>query len=143
MSNISVYDELDQAIDQMLAAPDAAHAGQETEIGELVELAADLRALPRANFKSRLKLELEWEATGRKVSDGDTDQQAVRGAAPESGEIMPSLFGKTLFEKPWAGYPVRRINFALSVALHGVMALLVGGSFLMVKSYVLRVDLQP
>src|SRR5690242_15971189 len=108
MSNISVYDELDQAIDQMLTAPDAAHAGRETEIGELVELAADLRDLPRANFKSRLKLELEWEAAGRKVSAADTGQQAARGAA-ESGEILPSLFGKK-----WAGYPVRRINFALS-----------------------------
>jgi len=134
MSNISVYDELDQAIEQMLSAPDAAHAGRETEIGELVELAAYLRDLPRANFKSRLKLELEWEAAGRKVSADDTDQQAVHSATPASGEIFPSLFGKT-----WAGYPVRRINFALSVALHGVMALLVGASFLMVKSYVPRV----
>ena len=128
MSNISVYDELDQAIDQMLSAPDAAHAGRETEIGELVELASDLRDLPRANFKSRLKLELEWEAAGRKVSIGETEQQ-VRSAVPASGEILPSLFGKR-----WAGYPVRRINFALSVALHGVMAFLVGASFLMVKS---------
>src|SRR5690349_18268434 len=135
MSNISVYDELDQAIEQMLAAPDAAHAGRETEIGELVELAVDLRDLPRANFKSRLKLELEWEAAGRKVSSGDTDQQSLRGAASATGEILPSLFGKT-----WAGYPVRRINFALSLALHGVMAFLVGASFLMVKSYVPRVE---
>lgn len=138
MSNISVYDELDQAIDRMLAAPDAANAGGETEIGGLVELAADLRDLPRANFKSRLKLELEWEAAGRRVSAADTDQQAAPGTAAASGEILPSLFGKT-----WAGYPVRRINFVLSVALHGVMALLVGASFLMVKSYVPRIDPQP
>ena len=135
MSNISVYDELDQAIEKMLGAPDAAHAGGETEIGELVELASDLRDLPRANFKSRLKLELQWEAAGRKVSAGETDQQAARGAAQDAGEILPSLFGKK-----WAGYPVRRINFALSVALHGVMACLVGASFLMVKSYVPRVE---
>lgn len=134
MSNISVYDELDQAIEQMLSAPDASDAGRETEIGELVELAAELRDLPRANFKSRLKLELEWEAAGRKVSAGDTDRQSARGAAA-AGEILPSLFGKK-----WAGYPVRRINFALSVALHGVMALVIGASFLMVKSYVPRVE---
>jgi len=99
-----------------------------------VELAADLRDLPRANFKSRLKLELEWEAAGRTVSATDADRAAARGAAPASGEILPSLFGKK-----WAGYPVRRINFAFSVALHGVMAILVGASFLMVKSYVPRV----
>ena len=159
MSNISVYDELDQAIDQMLqphlASPsfpqrarneagpqkrrDTAAPAQtdEGDIGELVELAADLRDLPRANFKSRLKLELEWEAAGRTVSATDTDRAAVRGAASAS-EVLPSLFGKG-----WAGYPVRRINFVLSVALHGVMAFLIGASFLMVKSYVPRVEPQP
>ena len=149
MSNISVYDELDQAIDQMarngwgpqkrrdLGTPtESADAGH-GNIGELVELAAELRDLPRANFKSRLKLELEWEAAGRTVSATDTDQQAVRGAATATGEILPSLFGKT-----WAGYPVRRRNFALSVALHGAMAFLVGASFLMVKSYVPSVERQ-
>jgi protein TonB len=145
MSNISVYDELDQAIDQMLhptepkpgslgTPSDAAENRNIGGLGELVELAADLRDLPRANFKSRLKIELEWEAAGRKVSTGETDQQAARGAAPESGEILPSLFGKK-----WAGYPVRRINFVLSVVLHGVMALLIGASFLMVKSSVPQV----
>jgi protein TonB len=138
MSNISVYDELDQVIDQMLSAPEAAHVGRETEIGELVELAAELRDLPRANFRSRLKLELEWEAAGRSVSADETNQQAVRGVAAASGEILPSLFGKS-----WAGYPVRRINFALSLALHGVMVFLMGAGFLMVKSYAPRIDPQP
>ena len=143
MSNISVYDELDQAIEQMLhdtepKASDAAENRKIGEIGELVELAAELRDLPRSNFKSRLKLELEWEAAGRRVSAGETDRQAERGAAANAGEILPSLFGKK-----WAGYPVRRRNFALSVALHGVMALLIGASFLMVKSYVPSVEPQP
>ncbi len=160
MSNISAYDELDQAIDQMLqpqlaspSFPQRARNGwgpqnrrdpgappetAEENIRELVELAADLRDLPRANFKSRLKLELEWEAAGRTVSATDTDRQAARGVAPASGEILPSLFGKK-----WAGYPVRRINFALSAALHGVMAFLIGAGFLMVKSYVPRVEPQP
>jgi periplasmic protein TonB len=159
MNDISVYDELDQAIEQMLrhqvASPsfpqraqngagaqkrsDSAAPSQTDEgnIGELVELASDLRDLPRANFKSRLKLELEWEAAGRRISAGDTDQESARGAA-STGEILPSLFGKT-----WAGYPVRRRNFALSVALHAVMAFLVGATFLMVKSYVPRVEPQP
>src|SRR6478609_10628377 len=143
MSNISVYDELDQAIDQMLQPrlvqkrrdPGAPSQTDEGNIRELVELAADLRDLPRANFKSRLKLELEWEAAGRTVSATDTDRQAARGGAPASGEILPSLFGKS-----WAGYPVRRINFALSAALHGVMVLLIGAGFLMVKSYVPRAE---
>jgi periplasmic protein TonB len=138
MSNISVYDELDQAIDQMLTAPESVLASSQTNVGELVELAADLRDLPRANFKSLLKLELEWEAAGRSVSTVDETQQTNRAADAGSSGILPSLFGKT-----WIGYPVRRINFALSFALHGVMVFLMGAGFLMVKSYAPRIDPQP
>ena len=142
MSNLSVYDELDQAIDQMLAAPEAAAGNREPKVRELVELAWELRDLPRANFRTRLKLELEWEATGRAVSataDADRHRQPALGAS----QALPSLFEKALFEKTWAGYPVRRINFALSVALHGVMAFLIGAGFLMVKSAVPRIDTHP
>src|SRR5579871_1803165 len=134
MNNVALYDELDQAIDQLLAAPDAAFTHPEPNVGELVELASDLRYLPGANFKTRLRLELEWEAAGRTVSAaGDAHQLSHAGHAAkvaiESRQILPSLFGKT-----WAGYPMKRVNFALSVALHGVMALVMGAGFLMVKS---------
>ncbi len=137
MTNISVYDELDQAIDQLLAAPESALSSQESNVGELVELAADLRDLPRANFKSQLKLELEWEAAGRSVANAPGPNGHIVPEAA-SANVLPSLFGK-----PWAGYPVRRRNFALSVALHGVMAFLVGASFLMVKSYAPQIDPRP
>ena len=140
MSNVSVYDELDQAINQMLAAPEATLPNRTENVGELVELASDLRYLPRANFKTRLRLELEWEAAGRAVSataDAELQRTPNHAAQREVGgsPVLPSLFGKT-----WAGYPVRRINFALSVALHGVMVLLIGTGFLMVKSAVPRID---
>ncbi|HEY2170633.1 MAG TPA: energy transducer TonB [Candidatus Angelobacter sp.] len=140
MSNVSVYDELDQAIDQMLSEPGAIQPAKQTSFSELVQLAQELRDMPLANFKKRLQLELECEAAGRSVS---TESSDVRVANSYSAGVLPSLFGKTLFEKTWAGYPVRRINFALSVALHGFMAFLVGAGFLMVKSYTPRVDLQP
>jgi len=138
MSNISVHDELDQAIDRMLFEPEARPARVlQTNVGELIELASDLRDLPLANFKSRLQLELEWEAAGRSVSIAtDGSRQIVQAAAPYSAGVLQSLFGKN-----WAGYPVRRVNFALSVALHGVMAFLVGAGFLMVKNYAPRPDL--
>jgi TonB family protein len=139
MTNISVYDELDQAIDQMLSEPEAAPALRQTGVGELVQLALELRDMPRDNFKKRLQLELEWEAAGRSVSsESEGTRQDVRAASSVSANVLPSLF-----EKTWAGYPVRRINFALSVALHGVIAFLVGAGFLMVKSYAPRIDPQP
>jgi TonB family protein len=137
MSNISVYDELDRAIDQMLATPESEFAGQQANASELVQMAAELRDLPRANFKIRLKLELEWEAAGRTVSAADTLQAIVPAKVAPSGasQILPSLFGKT-----WAGYPMRRTNFALSAALHGMMAFLIGAGFLMVKNSVPMID---
>lgn len=139
MTNISVYDELDQAIDQMFSAPDATPVLRQTGVGELVQLAQELRDMPRDNFKKRLQLELEWEAVGRTVSsESEGTRQGVRAAGSASANVLPSLFGKT-----WAGYPVRRVNFALSVALHGVIAFLVGAGFLMVKSYAPRIDPQP
>jgi protein TonB len=137
MSNISAYDELDQAIDQMLSAPEAAMAVSESNVGELVQLAAELRDLPNANFKTRLQLELDWEAAGRSVSTA-TDEKRERVRAAHSAGVLPSLFGKT-----WVGYPLRRVNFALSVVLHGVLAFLVGAGFLMVKNYVPQVDTHP
>ena len=95
--------------------------------------------MPRDNFKKRLQLELEWEAAGRTVSsESEGTRQGVRAAGSDSANVLPSLFGKS-----WAGYPVRRVNFALSVALHGVIAFLVGAGFLMVKSYAPRIDPQP
>jgi TonB family protein len=139
MTNISVYDELDQAIDQMLSEPEAASPLRQTSVGELVQLAQELRDMPRDNFKKRLQLELEWEAAGRTVSsESEGTRQGVRAAGSDSANVLPSLFGKS-----WAGYPVRRVNFALSVALHGVIVFLVGAGFLMVKSYAPRIDPQP
>lgn len=139
MSNVSVYDELDQAIDQMLAAPEVEHQTS-TPLGELVAVAAKLRDLPRDNFKTRLRLELEWEAAGRTVSATGNSAQSLQpdfAAKPEltNTESLPGLFGKV-----WSGYPVRRSNMALSFALHAIMVLAVGAGFVMVKSTLPRVD---
>jgi protein TonB len=133
MSNVSVYDELDQAIEQMLAAPEA-ELPATTALGELVAVASELRDLPRNNFKARLRLELEWEAAGRTVSETGNTAQSPQ---PEPGntESLPGLFGKVC-----SGYPVRRRNMALSFALHVIMVLAVGAGFVMVKSTLPRVD---
>ncbi|HMC32343.1 MAG TPA: hypothetical protein VKL99_16025, partial [Candidatus Angelobacter sp.] len=134
MSNLSIYDELDQAIDQMLAAPETACPVPEANVSELVQLASDLRDLPRANFKTRLQLELEWEAAGRAVT---TDADQRRQSGRRNTDVLPSLLGKS-----WSGYPVRRSNFALSAALHALMVLAVGAGFVMVKSSLPHVDQQ-
>src|ERR1041385_170008 len=135
MKTLSIYDELDQAIEQMLGAPETAGVAQEESVRELVELASDLRELPQDNFKSRLQLELEWAAAGRAVT-ADTDQQK-QAPRRSNTQVLPSLFGKS-----WSGYPVRRTNFALSAALHALMVLAVGAGLVMVKNTLPRVDQQ-
>jgi TonB family protein len=135
MNNLSIYDELDQAIDRMLASParaeNASDVAAETDVRELAELASELRDLPRENFKSRLMLELKWEAAGRTITTDAAQQK------PGRNDVLPSLLGKS-----WAGYPVRRSNFALSAALHGLMVLAIGAGFVMVKNTFPRAD-QP
>jgi protein TonB len=131
MSNLAAYEKLDQAIDQMLASSDAGLPAVDGEIAELAQLAAELRDLPRPNFKSRLRLELEWEAAGRAV----TTDAAQTGPARATTQILPSLFGKN-----WGGYPVRRSNFALSAALHAVLMLAIGAGLMMVKSMPRQTD---
>src|SRR5438552_3632789 len=62
MSKQPFIDQLDQAISQILANPDAAPAAVDSSVAELMRLARDLRDLPRPEFKSTLKTDLERKA---------------------------------------------------------------------------------
>jgi len=62
MSKQPFIDQLDQAISQILANPDATPAAVDPSFAELVRLARDLRHLPRPDFKSILKSDLERKA---------------------------------------------------------------------------------
>jgi periplasmic protein TonB len=128
MNSVSIFDELDQAIDRLLADPDAATADLRSGIAELVEIVPDLGHLPRADFKARLMVELEWQAQGRAISAAPAPARAA-GIYQQSVDFLPTLSGnaKSL-------YPVRGANFAASVALHAAMFLLVGLGLVMVKT---------
>lgn len=62
MSEVVLTEQLDQAIEAMLRSPDARRADADQQVTELVSIALELRALPREDFKARLKSELEREA---------------------------------------------------------------------------------
>src|SRR6266404_647682 len=141
MRDLSIYDELDRAIDQLLHGKgDGLSAPNGPRVADLLGLAAQLRHLPGVNFKARLKLELEWEAAGRGIS-------AKEGQKDQPMQIIPAVptasHAHALFEKNWVGYPVRKINFAMSAGLHAVMILLAGAGFLMVKSIAPSVEPLP
>lgn len=59
MDNERLIENLDQAVDLLLANRDVAAASQDAEVAQLLHIAAELRNLPRAAFKAQLKDELE------------------------------------------------------------------------------------
>ncbi len=62
MSEVVLTEQLDQAIEATFRNPEAPLAGTDPQVAELLGIAAELRALPRAEFKARLRSELETEA---------------------------------------------------------------------------------
>lgn len=62
MSEVELTEQLDQAIDAMIAAGGVVSAEVDERIAELLGIAVELRDLPRADFKARLQRELEEEA---------------------------------------------------------------------------------
>jgi PhnB protein len=58
MAKRSLFDQLDQAITQLLTRPDAPVAAVDPEIAPLVRIASELRDLPRTEFMKRLKTDL-------------------------------------------------------------------------------------
>ncbi len=78
MSEVVLTEQLDQAIEAMLRTPEAPPVAADPKLAELVSIAVELQALPRADFKARLKNELENEAAIN-----------VEREADESGDQSP------------------------------------------------------
>src|ERR1039458_8536105 len=63
MNKRTPIEELDLAIEEILASPGAAAPKTSARHATLVRIAADLRDLPSENFKARLKSELQRKGT--------------------------------------------------------------------------------
>jgi len=85
MSEVALTEQLDQAIEAMLRNPEAPLAGTDPQVAELVGIALELRALPRADFKARLKNELEREASMSMAVEKD------RGAPPPADSVRATF----------------------------------------------------
>ncbi len=62
MSEVVLTEQLEQAIEAMFRNQEAPQASTDSQVADLFSLAVELRAMPRPDFKTRLKTELE-EAT--------------------------------------------------------------------------------
>lgn len=63
MANVSLIEQLDEAVTAIIANPDAPLPAVTRSVAPLLRVAAELRDLPRADFKARLKADLERRAS--------------------------------------------------------------------------------
>ena len=128
MSSPVLIEQLDSAIDVLLSDPDAAIPNVDATVADLLSVAAELRTLPRPDFRSQLKYELT-QAAGRPVAAVQPDLQVLDEMvclAPPANKLRSSeTILPTLFGEGYGTYAVRRSNFAASVAAHAVVLALV------------------
>lgn len=136
MNSVSVFEQLDQAIDAILAGSEEPPAGARTEVTDLVEIAGDLQHLPRPDFRKSLMVELEWQAAGRSVSTAPANSRRNLSANGAQGNLRNPLFTPNRKH-----YPLRGVNMAVSVALHATLLLFMGMGFVWVKSTTRLMDL--
>lgn len=144
MNHDTISDRLDQAIDLMMndrMMKDGTAVPDEPAIADLLEIADDLRRLPRMEFKAQLKAELlagtafvetqkkQPERKGPQPVAGPSFMPTEPPASLIEGEIMPSLArqGSGIF-------PVRPANFATSAALHVALIALIGLGLVLAKN---------
>src|SRR3979411_2333082 len=78
LPNRSLIDQLDQAVTQLLAMPVVTVQSADPELLPLLHIAAELRQLPRENFKARLKSDLERKSSMATIAE---PVAAIRQAA--------------------------------------------------------------
>jgi protein TonB len=133
MSDASLADQLDDAIEMMIAEPNSAPPRVDFRMDDLLAIASELRLLPDPRFRAALKAELLEECAlpvGGQPVRRSTPIQIHERQNPAYGEILPTLFG--------AGentYPLRRGNLAISAAIHAAIIVVIAiGGLLMAKS---------
>src|ERR1039458_6239412 len=121
MASYSLADQLEDAIEVMIAEPDSAPPKVDFKIGELLGVAAELRGLPGPGFRAVLKVELLGQSPAVPVAAFVNVRREMTKRVParrdtKLDEILPTLFGSGD-----GTYPVHRGNFAISAAIHAAL----------------------
>src|SRR6266496_1342661 len=98
MASNSLADQLEDAIEMMIAEPDSAPPMVDLRIGELLGIAADLRFLPDPEFRATLKAELLGQSHAVPVTASVNVRRELTKRVParrdaKLDEILPTLFG--------------------------------------------------
>src|SRR5437762_10398252 len=115
MSSLSLADQLNHSIEALLAHSNPGLPATDRSMTELLEIAAELRLLPRRDFKARLKADLLQRAlaapalptrANTRPPERVLELTKRRNAAAAHSDILPTLFGMG-----YGNYPVQRGNF--------------------------------
>ena len=129
MSSPALIEQLDCGVDVLFTNPDAAITHVDGTVAELLGVAAELRTLPRPDFRSQLRISLMESALASSTLDeSEVMASAVIGsrsfpqsrAYPSKEQILPTLFSAGV-----GTYAARRSNFAISVLAHAVALILI------------------
>jgi len=94
MAKGKLIEQLDQAVEAIVAKPDAPIPTSDPRLAAILRIAGELRDLPRADFKSRLKAELAAQSQEIESSAPPRPASVVAAAAGAgvSRSIMPFLY---------------------------------------------------
>lgn len=122
MSALSIYEQLDSAVDSVLQGRSADNDQLDRTVGELLLIAADLRELPSPDFRAHLRFELTEAAHRQSAGLSRPALAAIPGGAAklQNEEILPTLFGAG-----YGNYPVQRSNFVASAVLHACLVAMI------------------
>jgi periplasmic protein TonB len=125
LANHSLPDQLENAIEMMIAEPHSAPAKVDLRISDLLSIAAELRFLPDPEFRTTLKAELLRETRAvQLMASVDVFRQLTptiitrRDAKLDEGR--PTLFGSSD-----QSHPLHRGSFAISAAIHAALVVVI------------------
>lgn len=133
MSEVELTEQLDQAIDAMMAAGGVLPAEVDEGVAELVGIAVELRGLPRDEFKARLGKELEKEAemstASKKASEKVSGvREGFRTVTPYL--VVPDVHAEAEFLKQTFGVTGQIYGLGSQGGFHAEYN--IGGSMIMV-----------
>jgi periplasmic protein TonB len=119
---VSLADQLEDAIEMMIADPESEAPKVDLKIGELLGIATELRLSPDPAFRAALKAELVGvhRGSGRRRNLRPQVVEQLQPRHKQAEAILPSLFGAG-----YGSYPVHRSNFAISLVAHAAAIVLI------------------
>jgi protein TonB len=121
MGSPALIEQLDVAIDALMAKPERALPRVDAAVMPLLMVAAELRSLPRPSFKTQLKADLMQKA-GVPVAQVIPMQAPVSRMATQT-QVLPTLFGAG-----YGAYAAQSRNFVASFVAHVAMIALLAMS---------------